>query len=146
MFQLVFLLQSQRDALLYQLHNNVRIKIMAISAKVVKSAKSRKTLTAQELEAKMQKMRATLAALEQRTYSTQLQTAIDNSNVVAAIQSVKSSVTKATDVAIISAIAKAAGFKRLEITQKPVAPRTPAKKEPSAKVKSTSSSSKKPAK
>lgn len=119
---------------------------MAISAKVVKSAKSRKTLTAQELEAKMQKMRATLAALEQRTYSTQLQTAIDNSNVVAAIQSVKSSVTKATDVAIISAIAKAAGFKRLEITQKPVAPRTPAKKEPSAKVKSTSSSSKKPAK
>lgn len=117
---------------------------MATNTKVVKSTKTRKTLTAQELEAKVQKMRAALATLEQRSYSTQLQAAIDSSNVVAAIQAVKSSVAKATDVAIITAIAKAAGFKRLEITQKPVAPRATSKKTTVTKVKSAKSSSKKP--
>ena len=86
---------------------------------VSKPKRTRKTLSPAEVEAKLVKMQAAMDALKVRAYAGKLDEAVKKTNVVAAYKAIKENVDKASDVAILSAIAKAAGIKSVVITKKP---------------------------
>jgi hypothetical protein len=115
---------------------------MATKKNSSKESGQRKTLTPQDIAAKVIKMRASLLALEQRSYASQLEDAIKNAEIAAAFKKVKASVSGATDIAILAAIGKAAGIKRLEISQKPAVPRAAANVDVSPKAASSKPKSK----
>jgi hypothetical protein len=85
--------------------------------------KTRTAKTAAELKAQYEKAKAALKALEQRAYAGELDELIKNSKIVAEYAAVKSKVKDVSDLAILAAVGKAIGIKRLEITQKPAVPR-----------------------
>lgn len=85
--------------------------------------RTRKTLSAAEMKAKLEKAKAAVAALEQRAYAGELEEAVKKANIVATFNTIKNNVKGAKDIAILAAIGKAAGIKRLEVTQKPAAKR-----------------------
>lgn len=87
----------------------------------------RKPKSAAELKAKLAKMQETLKLLEQRAYSGELEEAVKKTNIVESFNAIKASVTEATDIAILTAIGLAVGIKRVEVKQKAVAKRGPAK-------------------
>ena len=100
---------------------------------------TRKKKTAEDLKADLAKARATLAALEQRAYAGELNELVKNSAMVKEFQAIRSKVQDASDVAILAALGRAVGIKRVEVTQKPVAKRaarkTPAVKTAAAKAR-----------
>ena len=90
-----------------------------------KKAGTRKAKSAADLKAQLEKAKAAIAVLEQRAYAGELDELIKKSNIVSAFNVVKANVKGATDLAILAAIAKAVGIKRVEITQKAPVPRKP---------------------
>ena len=100
---------------------------------------TRKKKTTEDLKADLAKARATLAALEQRAYAGELEELVKNSAMVKEFQAIRSKVQDVSDTAILAALGRAVGIKRVEVTQKPVAKRaarkTPAVKTAAAKAR-----------
>jgi ribosomal protein L29 len=84
---------------------------------------TRKKKTAEDLKAQLAAMKASLAALEQRAYAGELEELVKNSAMVKEFQAIRSKVQGASDVAILAALGRAVGIKRVEVTQKPAAKR-----------------------
>lgn len=83
----------------------------------------RKVKTGFELQAEIDKKRKELLELEQKAYAHDLAEAVKTVNIAQLFADIKSQVDGASDIAILSAIAKAAKIKRIEITQKDPVPR-----------------------
>ena len=84
-----------------------------------------KVLTTAELKAELAKAKAKVLELEQKAYAGELEEAIRATNIVADFVKLRAAVAASvTDVALIAAIGKAAGIKRLIVTQAPVATRS----------------------
>lgn len=79
--------------------------------------------TAADYKADLEKMRKAMAELEKKAYASELDEAAKNLNAAKLFADIKSQVKDASDVAILAAIGKAAGVKRLEISQKEPVPR-----------------------
>jgi hypothetical protein len=93
-----------------------------------KTRAPRKAKTAAELKAELEKAKAAVAALEQKAYAGELEEAVTATKIVAEFKSIQERYKDVTDVAILAAIGKAVGIKRLSVTQtepKPRAPRKP---------------------
>jgi hypothetical protein len=73
--------------------------------------------TSAELKKELELARKKVDELERKAYAGELKELINKSGVVAAITDIKTKVKEATDIAILTAIANAAGFKRLVVTQ-----------------------------
>lgn len=88
---------------------------------------TRKTLTASDYKAKLEKAKLALKALEEKAYATELEDLIKKQNVVSAFSVIKANTKGVSDIAILTAIAKACGVKRVVITQTEAKPRAPRK-------------------
>lgn len=77
----------------------------------------RKSMTADDYKEKLEKAKAALKALEEKAYATELDDLIKNQNIVSAFNVIKANAKDISDIAILTAIGKAVGIKRLEITQ-----------------------------
>jgi ribosomal protein L29 len=76
-----------------------------------------------ELKALLEKKKAELAELEQKAFAGEIKEHIDASGIAELYKNIKKDLKDVGDVALLSEIAKAAGVKRLTITQTPVAKR-----------------------
>jgi hypothetical protein len=85
--------------------------------------RTRTVKTAADLKAEIEKKRKEIAELESKAYASELDEAAKNFGAAKLFADIKAQVGKVGDVAIMAAIAKAAGVKRLEITQKDPVPR-----------------------
>ena len=88
-----------------------------------KAVTTRKKKTAADLKAQLEKDKAAIKLLEQRAYAEELAELIKNSKIVAEYTSVKGKVKDVSDIAILAAVGKACGIKRLVITQSEAKPR-----------------------
>ena len=79
--------------------------------------------TSAELKKELELARKKVAELEQKAYAGELDELIKNSGIVSVIADIKSKIKGVTDIAILNAIANAAGLKRIVLTQTPVAKR-----------------------
>lgn len=96
-----------------------------------KTRAPRKAKTAAELKAELEKAKANLAALEEKAYAGELEEAVAATKIVAEFNSIRERYKDVKETAILAAIGKAAGIKRLFVTQtepKPRAPRKPKSK------------------
>ncbi len=87
----------------------------------------RKSMTAKDYKEKLEKAKAALKALEEKAYATELEDLIKKQNVVSAFNVIKANTKGVSDIAILTAIAKACGVKRVVITQTEAKPRAPRK-------------------
>lgn len=85
----------------------------------------RKTLTADDYKAKLEKAKEAYKALEQKAYATELEALIKGQNIVSSINAIKAGTKDISDIAILTAIGKAAGIKNFAITQTEVKKRKP---------------------
>ena len=76
-----------------------------------------KVKTADDLQAQIVKMKAALAALEQRAYGSQLDEAVKSMRIGDLFAKLKGEIKGVSDLAILASIGKEAGIKRLVITQ-----------------------------
>lgn len=83
----------------------------------------RKSLSAQELKAKLEKAKLAVKELEQRAYAEELDEIIKKQNIISSFNVIKANTKGISDIAILTAIGKACGIPRLEITQKAVTKR-----------------------
>jgi len=90
--------------------------------------RTRKVMTADDYKAKLEKAKEAYKALEQKAYATELDALIKGQNIVSAINAIKGSTKDISDIAILTAIGKAAGIKNFAITQT-----EPKKRKPKAK-------------
>ena len=89
-----------------------------------KTRAPRKAPTAAELKAELEKAKLKVAELEQKAYAGELEEAIKATSIVADYAKLRAKVaTSVTDVALIAAIGKAVGIKRLVVSQAPAAKR-----------------------
>jgi hypothetical protein len=84
---------------------------------------TRKALTAEDLKNKLAKAKAAIATLEQRAYAGEIEEIVKRSKINESFALIKDKVKGATDIAILAAIGKAVGIKRLSITQTEPKPR-----------------------
>ena len=82
-----------------------------------KARKPRKSKTAEEKLAAIVAAKAKVAALENKLYADQIDAAITASKIVAAYEHIRSAVKDASDVVVLTAVAKALKIPRLSITQ-----------------------------
>ena len=85
---------------------------------------TRKTATADDLKAKLEKAKVALKALEKRAFAGEITEAIKNSNIPAEYKKIKELAKDVTDLAILEAIGLAVGIKRLVISQTETKTRT----------------------
>lgn len=88
-----------------------------------KTRAPRKTKTAAELKAELEKAKAAVAALEQKAYAGELDEAVAATKIVEEFKAIQERYKDVKDVAILAAIGKAAGIKRLSVTQTEPKPR-----------------------
>ncbi len=86
----------------------------------------RKVLSAADIKAKIDKTRAALEALELRAYGSELDEEVKAMRISELFATLKGKIKGVSDLAILASIGKAAGIKRLSITQAEVKPRKPA--------------------
>lgn len=84
---------------------------------------TRNKKTAAQLKADLEKAKARIAVMEAKAYAGEIEEMVKKQNIVSAFNVIKANVQGASDVAILSAIGKAAGIKRLVITQSEPSPR-----------------------
>lgn len=84
---------------------------------------TRKKKTAAELKADLEKAKARIAVMEAKAYAGELEELLKKQNIVSSFNVIKANVKGASDIAILSAIGKAAGITRLVITQSETTPR-----------------------
>ena len=87
--------------------------------------KPRATLTKDDYKAKLDKARLALKALEVKAYATELDDLIKKQNIVSAFNVIKANTKGISDIAILIAIGKAVGIKRLTVTQAEATKRKP---------------------
>lgn len=88
-----------------------------------KTRAPRKEKTAADFQAKLEAAKKRVQLLEAQAYSVEINEQIKKSNIAGVYKAVKSNLKKVSDLAILTAVVKAAGIKRIEITQKPAATR-----------------------
>jgi len=88
-----------------------------------KTRAPRKEKTAADLQAEIAATKKKLQLLEAQTHSVEINDQINKSNIAATYKSIKGNLKKVSDLAILTAVVKAAGIKRIEITEKPAATR-----------------------
>lgn len=86
---------------------------------------TRKTLTTADYKAKLEKAKLALKTLEEKAYASELEELIKKNNVVSAFNVIKANTKGVSDMAILTAIAKACGVKRVVVTQTEPKPRKP---------------------
>jgi hypothetical protein len=84
-------------------------------AETIRKPKVEKTNA--ELKQELALLRKKVVELEQKTYAGELEELIKSAGVAAIIADIKTKVEGATDIAILVAIAKSAGLKRIVVTQ-----------------------------
>jgi len=89
------------------------------ATETTKPRAQRKSKTAADLKADLEKAKAALAALEQRAYAEELDEVIKKTNIISDFNVIKAN-SEATDLTILAAVAKAVGIPRLVITQSEV--------------------------
>ena len=87
--------------------------------------RTRTPKTTAEIKAALAAAKKKVATLEQKAYEGELTELITAAHFVADYAAVKKSLPSVGDTAILSAIAKAVGAKRMQITQSPPAKRKP---------------------
>jgi hypothetical protein len=87
----------------------------------------RKTMTANDYKEKLEKAKAALKALEEKAYATELEDLIKSQNIVSAFNAIKENAKDVSEIAILTAIAKACKVKRIVITEAEVKKRAPRK-------------------
>lgn len=75
-----------------------------------------KTLGAVKYQEKLEKAKAALTALEEKAYASELEELIKKEDIVSSFKVIQANVREISDVAILTAIGKAVGIKRLVIT------------------------------
>lgn len=85
--------------------------------------KPRKTMGTDDYKAKLEKAKAALKALEEKAYASELEELIKKQNIVSSFKVIQASTKGISDVAILTAIGKAVGIKRLVVTQADAKPR-----------------------
>lgn len=88
----------------------------------------RKTLGADDYKAKLEKAKAMVKALEEKAYASELEKLIKSQNIVSSFNVIQANTKGIDDLAILTAIGKAVGIKRLVVSQS-----EPAKRKPRAK-------------
>lgn len=89
---------------------------------------TRKTLTASDYKAKLEKAKATIKALEEKAFAGELDEIIKTYNLGTMYAEIRAKVDKSvTDIAILNSIAKALKMKRMEIVQAETKTRAPRK-------------------
>jgi len=91
----------------------------SLAKKPASEKKTRKAKTAAELKADLEKAKKRVAELEQKAYAGELAELIKKQNIVSSINLIKANIKGVNLIMIITAVAKAAGLARVEITQKP---------------------------
>lgn len=81
------------------------------------TTRTRKTKSAAELKADLEKAKANLVALEQRAFAIELDELIKKTNIVSDFNVLKANASGASELTILSAIGKACGMKRLVVSQ-----------------------------
>ena len=89
------------------------------------ATRTRTPKTTAEIKAALAAAKKKVATLEQKAYEGELTELIKAAHFVADYAAVKKSLPSVGDTAILSAIAKAVGAKRMQITQSPPATRKP---------------------
>lgn len=89
------------------------------SSASAKPRKPRKVPTPADVKATLEKARKRVQALEKKAFATEIDAVLREKNVVSAIGVIKANVKGVTNVAILDAIAKAAGMLRIDITLRP---------------------------
>jgi len=77
---------------------------------------SRKKMGAGDYQAKLEKAKVALTALEEKAFASKLDELIKKQNIVSSFKVIQANVREISDVAILTAIGKAVGIKRLVIT------------------------------
>ena len=85
--------------------------------------KPRASKSTSELKALLEKKKSEVAKLEQQAFAGEIQERIDASGIAELYKNIKNDLKDVGDVALLSGIAKAAGVKRLTISQAEVAKR-----------------------
>ena len=88
----------------------------------------RKTLGVDDYKAKLEKAKAAVKALEEKAYATELDELIKRQNIVSSFNVIQANTKGISDIAILTAIGKAVGIKRLVVSQS-----EPTKRKPKAK-------------
>jgi len=91
------------------------------------ATRKRTPKTTAEIKADLAAAKKKVAMLEQKAYEGELIELIKSAHFVADYQALKKSLTSVSDTVILSAIAKAVGIKRIQVTQT-----APAKRKPKA--------------
>ena len=90
--------------------------------------RQRKTLTASDYKAKLEKAKATIKALEEKAFAGELDEVIDGFNLGTMYATIRAKVDRnVTDIAILNSIAKALGMKKMDIKQAEAKTRAPRK-------------------
>lgn len=97
------------------------------AAAAAKKKGARKPKTAADLKAEIAAKQKKLAELELLEYADQLQAEIKTLRVPELFKKLKEAVNGSTDIAILAAMGKVMGIKRLVVQQAPVKPRKAAK-------------------
>jgi hypothetical protein len=84
---------------------------------MVTTRKPKVAKTSAELKLALENARKKVKELEQKAYAGELEELIKNAGIAAAIADIKTKVKGVTDIAILAAIGKAAGIKRIVVTQ-----------------------------
>jgi hypothetical protein len=89
--------------------------------------KPRAKATPEKIKADLEAARKKVQQLEQKAYAVEINEQIAKANIIASFNSIKEKLkaNKVSDIVILTAIATAVGIKRVEITQKHAAKRTP---------------------
>lgn len=83
----------------------------------------RKKLGTDDYKVKLEKAKAALKILEEKAYATELDDFIKKQNIVSSFKVIQANTKGISDVAILTAIGKAVGIKRLVVTQAEPKPR-----------------------
>ena len=89
------------------------------------TAGTRKKMGTEDLKAKLEKAKASLKALEEKAYASELEELIKKQNIVSSFKTIQANARGISDVAILNAIGKAVGIKRLVVTQAEAVKRKP---------------------
>ena len=76
-----------------------------------------------DYKAKLEKAKAALKVLEEKAYASELEELIKKQNIVSSFKVIQANTKGISDVAILTAIGKAVGIKRLVVTQADAKPR-----------------------
>ena len=76
-----------------------------------------------DYKAKLEKAKAALKVLEEKAYASELEELIKKQNIVSSFKVIQANTKGISDVAILTAIGKAVGIKRLVVSQAEAKPR-----------------------